>query len=408
MIWWRRRSRLRSAVSTFLLCVAVLVPACTSRSAQPFRPSDRHQPVVRWPTASGPCSATTNDHFPKNTGLDDVVVTGRCSAWAVGTFPADTAATAALIEHWDGSSWRRVHAPGPQTNTRLFALAAARPNDVWAVGIQHDATERHARTLIDHWNGKKWATVTSPKPKAPFLTEILDSVSASSPTNVWAAGYYLPVGGHYRTLIEHWDGRSWQILPSPNVVGAQKGSTLNDISWAPHGQAWAVGFSSLGPKTWSLIEHWDGRRWRIVRSPEPRQSGLESVSGASTASTWAVGWVHIDATTNKAEVMRWNGRAWDVVPSPSPANQISELTDVTSASGRALAVGFSQSHSNSDTKPLAVLWTGTRWALTRLPIASSASSSIEVGSASGLEFGLPWVVGWTYLSGRTRAFAIRP
>lgn len=389
-----------------LVCLAVLVPACSSPSGQPTLPSDRHPPVSQWPPVSGGCSGPTRDHFPKDSALNDVVVTGRCSAWAVGNFRTSTAATSALIEHWGGSSWRQIQAPGPQTNTVLFAVAAPQSDDVWAVGIQHDATQRHARTLIDHWNGKGWVTVPSPNPKAPFTTEVLDSVSASSPTNVWAAGYYLSIGGLYRTLIEHWDGRSWQISLSANVSGAQTSSTLSDISWAPHGQAWVVGFYSQGRKNWSLIEHWDGRSWQIVRSPEPRQSGLESVTAASTASTWAVGWVHVDRTTNKAEIMRWDGRAWEVVPSPNPANQGSELIHVTSTSSRALAVGFSEGQGN--TKPLAVLWTGSSWTLTHLPIAASANSAIEVGGVSGLEFGPPWIVGWTYLNDTAQAFAIRP
>jgi hypothetical protein len=362
--------------------------------------------VSQWPTASGRCSGPTRDHFPKDSALNDVVVTGRCSAWAVGNFWSNTAAAAALIEHWDGSSWRQIQAPGPRTNTVLFAVAAPQSDDVWAVGIQHDATQRHARTLIDHWNGNRWVTVPSPSPKAPFTTEFLDSVSASSPTNVWAAGYYLSTGGLYRTLIEHWDGRSWQISSSPNASGAYTSSTLSDISWAPHGQAWAVGFYGQGPKDWSLIEHWDGRSWRIVHSPEPRQSGLESVTAPSTASTWAVGWIHIDATTNKAEIMRWDGKAWDVVPSPNPAHRGGELIHVTSSSGRALAVGVSQSRNS--TEPLAVLWNGSNWALTHLPIASSANNAIEVGGVSGLEFGLPWIVGWTDLKDTAHAFAIRP
>jgi hypothetical protein len=41
-------------------------------------------------------------------------------------------------------------------------------------------------------------------------------IAASGPNDIWAVGYeetssYVP-----QTLIEHWDGHSWSVVPSPN------------------------------------------------------------------------------------------------------------------------------------------------------------------------------------------------
>jgi len=46
----------------------------------------------------------------------------------------------------------------------------------------------------------------------------LNAVGAVSATDVWAVGYGPPLPGEprfvKRTLIEHWDGTAWSIVPS--------------------------------------------------------------------------------------------------------------------------------------------------------------------------------------------------
>jgi hypothetical protein len=120
-----------------------------------------------------------------------------------------------------------------------FAVANTSPHDVWAVGIRHDATQRHARTLIDHWNGKTWSVVPSPDPMRPFTTAVLHSMAARSPKDAWAAGYY-QVGDVYKTLIEHWNGSGWRTVPSRDLAGSQTSSVLAGVSVAPHYGAWPV------------------------------------------------------------------------------------------------------------------------------------------------------------------------
>src|SRR5258708_40209531 len=45
---------------------------------------------------------------------------------------------------------------------------------------------------------------------------VLSAIDGTSPGNAWAVGSTI-VGTGIKTLIEHWNGTSWQIHRSPNV-----------------------------------------------------------------------------------------------------------------------------------------------------------------------------------------------
>jgi len=64
-------------------------------------------------------------------------------------------------------------------------------------------------TLILHWNGTKWEVVPSPSP-SPHPDE-LQGVAVLSGADTWAVGYR----GN-KTLIERWNGKAWAVQPSPN------------------------------------------------------------------------------------------------------------------------------------------------------------------------------------------------
>jgi hypothetical protein len=68
------------------------------------------------------------------------------------------------------------------------------------------------RPLIEHWNGTSWSVV--PSPKLPKNSD-LSAVTAPASNNVWALGV---AGGSSDALVEHWDGTSWSIVPTPAGV----------------------------------------------------------------------------------------------------------------------------------------------------------------------------------------------
>jgi hypothetical protein len=85
-------------------------------------------------------------------------------ATPVGTF-SKGAGDKTLVLHWNGARWGQVPSPDPGgagSDNDLFSVAAAAPDNIWAVG-EHFASGK-ITTLIQHWNGTRWASVPSPSP----------------------------------------------------------------------------------------------------------------------------------------------------------------------------------------------------------------------------------------------------
>jgi hypothetical protein len=219
------------------------------------------------------------------------VAGGSSDDWAVGNFLPDGAspnqdATLALADRWHAGHWSVVPTPnaGPNFNT-LFGVAASGKR-AWAVGVTLDARYRN-RALVEAWNGAKWSIVKVPQPGSQ--RDILFAASATSARDVWAVGDREGSAGVFRTLVEHYNGRRWRVVPSPDP--GSTGDNLYGVSAVSPGDVWAVGEQSgaVAPDH-GLIEHWNGHRWSVVRSPRAGSASvlLDSVS-ATAHGAWAVG-----------------------------------------------------------------------------------------------------------------------
>lgn len=275
--------------------------------------------------------------------------------WAVGYDYSANGPYLTLIEHWNGYSWRMVPSPSPGTAAALSAVAVSSGATAWAVG-SYSGTSNSGLTLILHWDGSAWTQVPSPSPGLPAGANPADSslsgVAVVSPTSAWAVGGYTKPHSYLyrvRTLILHWNGRKWKQVPSPNgPVSGFIGNYLSGIS-ARAGNAWAVGGygNGMGPRTLTL--HWDGREWTRVPSPDPAAAGspegLLAVTVTSISGAWAVGY-----TGGHTLLLHWNGQRWRWLASPDPGRRTSynyELAAVAGTScGNLWAVG---DYSGNDT-----------------------------------------------------------
>src|SRR5439155_438595 len=160
--------------------------------------------------------------------------------------------------------------PNSETTNYLNGVSSTSPSDVWAVGYAYNGSSQ--LTLIEHWNGTNWSLVPSPNPGTQTRCgtgtsgNVLNSVTSLASNNVWAVGYIC--GWQSRTLVEHWDGVHWTVVPSPSVSGADS-STLVSVAAVSANNIWAVGnFQVGGQYQWNtLVEHWNGTNWNIVSSP---------------------------------------------------------------------------------------------------------------------------------------------
>jgi len=94
-----------------------------------------------------------------------------------------------------------------------------------------------------------------------------------------------------RTLVERWNATHWSIVPSLNPPG-KTATGLTAVTCTSPTNCVAVGAYSANYWQWTLIGHWDGTRWSIVPSPNPRGKtypSLNSVTCIETTSCFAVG-----------------------------------------------------------------------------------------------------------------------
>jgi hypothetical protein len=186
------------------------------------------------------------------------------------------------------SGWAAVRVPRMAGSVELTGVTAFGPSDAWAVGYVADGDS--IDTLILHWDGTRWRRMPSPNPSAD--RNWLVDVSGSSPSDVWAVGSYWDEAHLRHTLAMRWDGYQWKVVPSPD--GAGNDNVLNGVSVLSPSEAWAVGSTldaSFSGRT--LVERWDGTSWNIVPSPNPSEIGvgsnLLSVAAESSTDVWAVG-----------------------------------------------------------------------------------------------------------------------
>jgi hypothetical protein len=286
-------------------------------------------------------------------GLSDVTVLSG-EAWAVG-FRFDQSSMLVLVEHYDGSTWSLVPAPDPDPSIdRLDAVQALSATDIWAVGSQS------LTTLVEHWNGEDWTVV--PSANVPGEASFLRGLTVLSPRDAWAVGNSQTFdSASTKALVEHWDGRSWTLVPSPSP--SETFTFLSDVTAISRRDIWAAGTYFDSGQWRTLIEHWDGRRWSVIRSPNVGSidSTLEGIAAVSADEVWVVGYAATGGpSTRRPLVEQWDGRRWSIVPSP---RVFAQLADITPSSGRRLfAAGYYELAPPG--RALIEQWDGRRWTIT--------------------------------------------
>ncbi|HEU5438437.1 MAG TPA: hypothetical protein VFU88_04030 [Ktedonobacterales bacterium] len=379
-------------------------PTPTSKPTAAARPSSTPVPFKPWRIVSSP-NVTNPYPFPASNELNAVSALSSSDAWAVGgEFAGAPGPASSLIEWWDGTAWRLVANPGPGN---LYGVAAVSAHDVWAVGRQGGYYNDSYRvyvytTLIMHWNGSQWSVVPSPNPdtSGSYLT----SVTAIAANNIWAVGYTGTLGpGSGEALIEHWDGKAWGVVSSPRPAETT-GSVYTAVTRIPGtNHLWAVGYApyrTIGARTTGylqpLIERWDGSAWHIVAGPplpsDAFSTTLNSVVALSATDAWAVGdYIGSDHTTHPL-IAHWDGASWKVVRGP---NQPGSLTSVTAAGEhdvRAVGHIVTGDTNNPRLHLLIEQWNGVAWQVAPSPEPSGAEYSGLDGVTTDGD-GAYWAVG---------------
>jgi hypothetical protein len=335
-------------------------------------------------------------------GLSRVTCLSSSNCWAVGAYyPYGSMGSTPpqnLILHWDGTAWAVFPLPNTDTTQRnnLSAVTCASASDCWAVGSYHASTNLAlpAQTLIVRWDGTLWSIVSSPNQNTT-ADNILSGVTCASARDCWAVGYAV-VPGDYQTLIEHWDGSSWTITPSPNHPPGH--NELSGVTCRSSNLCWAVGsyyrFDDPGVTGRTLVERWDGHAWTIVDSPNTAEfvhNYLTSVSCPSNSDCWAVGRSRPDSFQTLIE--HWDGALWTIVAAPDPGTTASYyLLDVTCpSSSDCWAAGYFDNGTANRT--MVNHWDGSSWDVVASPNNNATQAHALIGIACA-PFADCWAVGY--------------
>ncbi len=301
-----------------------------------------HWDGSQWNSVSSPNPGKGHDT------LNAVAAISPNDVWAVGDFSQGQAGVQTLIEHWNGSHWNVVPSPSPgYVGDSLQGITAISASDIWAVGYEVIGFFEN-QTLIEHWNGKQWSVVPSPSP-IPGGNNVLQGVAAISANDVWAIGSYIDNNSLIEhTIAEHWNGATWKLVPSanPNLTL----DTFQAVSALATNDVWAVGIAGkagLG----GLIEHWNGSKWNVIHDPNIATTWLNGVAAISPNNVWIIGLENV-----RTHIEHWDGTSWKVAPSPNPGSYSDVLRSIANVPGSSSlwTVGnfASQGSRNSDTLTL--------------------------------------------------------
>jgi hypothetical protein len=320
--------------------------------------------------------------------LNGVSASSPSDAWAVGSSccPGRRFGFGTLTEHWNGSTWTTV----PSPDTRLFddllnAVVASSPTNAWAVGEIKQSGYRSGNPLILHWNGAGWQNVAAP---AGVTGELL-AASRDRTGGIWAVGD----DHHGKAVIVRCGGAGCAQVPVPQAGAVNR---LRGVKAFGPSDAWAVG--DRGADT--LVMHWNGAAWSVVPSPnpDPFSNILNAVAVSSRGGVWAVG----QKARNKADTgvppgtrtlaMRWNGSSWSAVATPNIGDQ-DTLRGIAVLAGRTpVAVGWYQNTTTGALRTLAERWNGSAWATVATPNVGAADNLLKgATSIPGTPEG--WLVG---------------
>lgn len=313
----------------------------------------------------------------KNSDLYGVSCSASRSCSGVGDYLSRSDFTFPLVERWNGTRWQGQSAPsttGPG-ESYLYEVVCPTARACTAVGESEDSSGREV-TLAERWNGTKWTVQSTPNPKSD--NSYLNAVKCPAPKTCMSVGQYEDSSRNYEVLAARWNGKRWQLLPIPYPKSATE-SDLYDLACSTAKACTAVGSYETSSGYETLVERWNGTRWQLQSSPNPKGSKLSGLDGVACPGVKAC--IAVGASGPSFEkfaplVERWNGKKWLVAPSAKARGATSSTFSSVACRGEkaCTAVGYSSNRSRPY-YPLAEVWSGATWRVQHIPDPKDATES---------------------------------
>lgn len=272
------------------------------------------------------------------------------------------------------------------TSQEVFRQVAVVPGGAaFATGwTRHDLPGvSEVRTLVERFDGGTWEAMVTPDVETAPAADYLWGISGSSATDVWAVGRSATAPGRPTAvpLALHWDGMSWSKVPVPDPSGGAGADMSAVVSLGPD-DVWAVG-TAYPLEAHGAAYHWDGRAWSAARLPrlagckDTNFTELLAITATPAGEVYAGG----DCPTPSGYsgfVARMTGlRAWDVVARVPGRSAVAGMT--SDAAGTVWVTGTRSA--DTWTRPYLLSGAGTTWTVRYRPLTTDGTTEQAAGVA---------------------------
>ncbi len=336
-----------------------------------------------------------------NNVLNGTEANSAADAWAGGYYTDSSGVNHSLLEHWNGATWSLGTPPVlAGNNDEVSAMAGTSSSDVWAVGTYFNPTEGYYDTLIDHYNGTSWSVI--PSHGLGTVYSLLRAVSAHSSTDAWAVGQYVDAAtGNTVPLSEHWNGKTWSVV------------TYASLAEPYHA---AVGVADFGPSDvysvngWSVNQNGTGflhpesgfynGSWALTEMATMGTLGspVNALAAISDHDMWGVGDWDDSGETFQTLAWHWNGTSWTIVPSPDNGGAEGSGDDTALFGAAAINTnnvwGVGTYYNGSAFQTYMMQWNGTAWTTVASPNAGTGNNILNAAGNVPTTDNI-WAVGYS-------------
>jgi hypothetical protein len=189
--------------------------------------------------------------------------------------------------------WTRYAPTNVGGSTGALSVITATPNGAVFVGGVFQSAKTSIEDYPAIWHLAAGKLVRSALPPLYAGASSVTSISASSASNVWAAGEISPASNESLDML-HFNGKAWSLVafPEENDADAISVSTSSP----------ANAFATDGTE----IFHWNGVVWTTVETV-PTGFQLSAVATDAPNLAYAVGF---NTTTYNPVIFKFNGATW--------------------------------------------------------------------------------------------------
>lgn len=247
--------------------------------------SDVHTAIITEVTVTDPTNGNATLTLIEQNAVSSGTTTQKVIAWKIkGDKDDPTASGTDTVSAWltPKQSWSD-YGPGGTTYDSIYSMSATSTSNVWAAGYEQPSGLSKQPVTYYH-DSTQWHKY-SPPSQGIYNVHMLYGIAASSSTDAWTVGKYAP--SSYQTLAYHWNGFAWSLVTSDNP--STSSDELLSVAVDSSGNAYAVGdyYNNM-----PLIEKWNGTKFAqqtISLPSNATHASLNGVTFSSSSNGWAVG-----------------------------------------------------------------------------------------------------------------------